>query len=152
MALDHCAQRRRIGETHRRRAQNRDWSLGRGDPFSRSGERGVSRGGELCGLRRRRDLFVGGCERDVFRQIEMHRPFRLAQRDRDRLRQRLRNAPLLELERRLGNRLEQRMMVDPHLNAPAKLIGIEVAGDRDHGRAIQKGAAHAGRKIGGAGA
>ena len=40
------------------------------------------------------------------------------------------------------------MVVDPHLDAPAELIGIEVAGDCDHRRAVEKGAAHSGRKIG----
>src|SRR5215469_11344960 len=50
-----------------------------------------------------------GGERDVLRQIEVHRPLRLAQRQRDRSRDRLGHASRLELERRLGDRLEQRM-------------------------------------------
>ena len=139
VTFDRSAQPRWVGEPHRRCAQHRDWSLGRGDQLSRSGEHGVRRGGKLCGSCRRNDFFVRGGERDVFRQIEVHGSFRLAQRECDRLRQHLGHASLLELERRLGNRLEQRMMVDPHLHAPAELIGVEVAGDGDHRRAIEKG-------------
>jgi len=78
----------------------------------------------------------------------MHRPLRLAQRERGRLRDRLGHASRLKLERRLGDRLEQGMVVDPHLDAPSELIGVEIAGDRDHRRAIEEGAANAGREIG----
>ena len=59
--------------------------------------------------------------------------------------------PVFERQRGLGDRLEQRVVVDPHLDAPAELIGVEVAGDRDHRRAIEKGAADASREVGGAG-
>jgi hypothetical protein len=100
-------------------------------------------------LRRRRGLFIGRGERDVFRQVEMHRSLRLAQRQGDGLRQRLDDKALLERQRRLGDRLEQRVVVDPHLDASAELIAIEVAGDRDHRRAIEKGRPDAGRKVGG---
>jgi hypothetical protein len=40
------------------------------------------------------------------------------------------------------------MMIDPHLNAPAELIGVEIAGDGDQRRAIQVRAADAGCQIG----
>jgi hypothetical protein len=112
---------------------------------------GVGCGGKRRRLRRRRHLLVGGCERHVLRQIEMHRPLRLAQRDPDGLRQGLDDAAPFERQRRLGDRLEQRMVVDPHLDAPAELIGVEVAGDRDHRRTIEKGRADAGGEIGRAG-
>jgi hypothetical protein len=108
-------------------------------------------GGKRRRLRRRRDLLVRGRERHVFWQIDMHRPLRLAQRDPDGLRQGLDDAPLLERQRRLGDRLEQRMMVDPHLDAPAELVGVEVAGDRDHRRAIEIGRSDSGGEIGRAG-
>ena len=78
----------------------------------------------------------------------MHRPLRLAQRDPDGLRQGLDDAPPLERQRRLGDRLEQRMVIDPHLDAPAELIGVEVAGDRDHRRAVEVGRADAGGEVG----
>ena len=94
------------------------------------------------------DLLVGGCERHVLRQIEMHRPLRLAQGEPDGLVQCLDDAPPLERQRCLGDRLEQRMVIDPHLNAPAELIGVEVAGDRDHRRAVEIGRADAGREVG----
>lgn len=151
VAFDDGSQHLRIGDAHRRRADDRDRPLGRGDQFCRAGERGIGCGRELSRLRRRRELLVGGGERDVLRQIEMHRPLRLAQRERDRLRHRLGHASRLKLQRRLGDRLEQRMVVDPHLDAPAELVGIEIAGDGDHWRAIEEGSADAGREIGRAG-
>src|SRR5262245_9048182 len=64
--------------------------------------------------------------RDILRQIEMHRSLWLAERQRDRVRDRLGHASPLEPERCLGDRLEQRVVVDPHLYAPAELIGVEV--------------------------
>ena len=122
-----------------------------GNQLRRPRDRGVGCGGKPRRLRRRRNLLVGGRERHVLRQIEMHRPLRLAQRDPDGLRQGLDDAAPLERQRRLGDRLEQRMVVDPHLDAPAELIGVEVAGDRDHRRAIEIGRSDAGGEIGRAG-
>ncbi len=63
-----------------------------------------------------------------------------------------RSMPPCEPQRRLGDRLEQRVMVDPHLQAAAELRGDELAGDRDHRRAVEEGAADAGGEVGGAGA
>ena len=80
----------------------------------------------------------------------MHRPHRLAQRQREGLCQGLGDPPALEPQRRLGDRLEQRVVVDPHLDAAADLVGVEVAGERDQRRAVEEGAAHPGREIGGA--
>ena len=91
---------------------------------------------------------LGGRERHVLRQVEMHRPARLAHGDADRLLHRLGDLALLQPERRLGDRREQRVMVDPHLDAPAELLGDEVAGDGDHRRAVEPGVADAGREIG----
>ncbi len=42
------------------------------------------------------------------------------------------------------------MVVDPHLDAAADLVGVEVAGQRDQGRAVEEGAADPGRQVGGA--
>ena len=151
VALDQLAQQPRVGDAHRRRAEHRNRSLGGGDQLRRPRHGGIGCGRELRRLRRRRDRFLVGGERHVLRQIEMHRPARLAQREPDRLRQRLGNASALERQRRLGDRLEQRVVVDPHLDAPAELVGVEVAGDRDQRRAVEKGAADAGREIGRAG-
>ncbi len=44
------------------------------------------------------------------------------------------------------------MVVDPHLDATAELVAVEVAGDGDHRRAVEIGAADAGGEVGGAGA
>ena len=59
-------------------------------------------------------------------------------------------APRFEPQGGLGDRLEQRVMVDPHLDAPAELVGVEVAGDRDHRRAVEPRIAHPGGEVGGA--
>ena len=40
------------------------------------------------------------------------------------------------------------MMIDPHLNAAAELIGIQIAGDGNERRAVEPGIADAGREIG----
>ena len=81
----------------------------------------------------------------------MHRALRLAEREADRLGQRRADLALAQRQRRLGDRLEQRVMVDPHLDAAAELIGVEIAGDGDQRRAVEPGVADAGREIGGAG-
>ena len=71
------------------RADHGDRPLGRADQLVGARERGVGRRRDLRGGRRRRQRLVGGGERHVLRQVEMHRPLRLAQRERDGLRQRL---------------------------------------------------------------
>jgi hypothetical protein len=43
---------------------------------------------------------------------------------------------------------EQRMVVDPHLDAAAKLVGIEIAGDGDHRGAVEERRADAGGEVG----
>ena len=110
--------------------------------------RGIGRRRDLRGRRQRRHRLVGRRDGDIFRQIEMHRSHRLAQREADRLDQCLADAPFLQLQRRLGDRLEQRVVVDPHLDAAAELIGVEIAGDGDHRRAVEPGVADAGREVG----
>ena len=49
---------------------------------------------------------MGGGKRNVLRQIEMHRPLRLAQRDTDRMRERFPDRPALERQGSLRDRLE----------------------------------------------
>lgn len=106
-----------------------------------------------CGrnLQRRYNLrhaFGRGRDRDVFRQIEMDRTLRFRHRKADRSGERLRDLALLEPERALGDRLEQRVMVDPHLDTAAELFGDEIAGNGDHRRAVEPRVADAGREIG----
>ncbi len=148
VALDDVAQQRRVGDAHRRRAEHRDRPPRGGDQFACARDRGIGRRSDFCGRRQRRHRLVGRRDRHIFRQVEMHRPHRLGEREADRLDQRLADAALLQLQRRLGDRLEQRVVVDPHLDAAAELIGVEVAGDRDHRRAIEPGVADAGREVG----
>ena len=61
--------------------------------------------------------------------------------------ERVRRFALAELHRRLGDGLEQRVMVDPHLDAAAELIGIQIAGDGDHRRAIEPRIADTRREV-----
>ena len=100
----------------------------------------------------RRGVALRGRQRHILRQVEMHRAARLAHGEADRLLHRLGDLAVLQAERALGDRLEQRVMVDPHLDAAAELIGVEIACNRDHRRAVEPGVADAGRQIGGAGA
>ena len=58
---------------------------------------------------------------------------------------------LLEPQRRLGDRLEQRMVVDPHLDAAAELIGVELQVIAIIGERSSKAIADPGGEIGGAG-
>ena len=147
--LDDAQQQLRVVNAHGRGAQHGYRPLGRAYQLARALERSLGRWGKLACARRLRQRLVGGGKRDVLRQIEMHWPLRLAQRDTDRMRERFRDGAAFERQGGLGDRLEQRMMVDPHLHAPAKLVGVEVAGDGDHGRAIEPRVAHAGGEISG---
>jgi hypothetical protein len=149
--LDHAAQQVRIGHAHGGRTDHRDRPAGRCDQFTGAGDRPVRGPGEARGYGRGRHRFPRGRQRHVFRQVEMHRPLGLGERQRDRRIHDFGDAPLLQPEGRLGDRCEQGMVVDPHLDAAADLAGVEIAGDRDHRRAVEIGAADAGREIGGAG-
>ena len=146
--LDHLAQLRGIAKPHGRRADDRDRPSRGGNQFGGARDRFVRSRRQLARRRERRHRLVGRCERDVLGQIEMHRTLRLAQRKPDRLRKRRADLALAQRQRRLGDRLEQRMMIDPHLNAAAELIGIEIAGNGDERRAVEPGVADAGREIG----
>ena len=151
VTLDHPPQQVRIAHAHRARAEHGDRPLGRREDLGRAGEGSVGGGGELARLRRHRHRLAGHGQRHVLRQVEMHRPLRLAQRQLNRIGHRFGDRAGLELQRGFGDRLEQRMVVDPHLDAPAELVLVEVAGDRDQRRAVEVGAADAGREIGRAG-
>ncbi len=152
VALDEFSQQLSIAHTHRGRAEHRDRPLRGGDQRGGAGDGGIRRRGEPLRRGQSRHRLVGRRQRHVLGKIEMHRTFRLAAGEPDRFDQSLRDAPLAERQRRLGDGPEQSMVVDPHLDASPELIGVEIAGDRDHGRAIEKGAADPGRQIGGAGA
>ena len=101
--------------------------------------------------RRRRHRLVGRRERHVLRQVEMHRPHRLAQRERDRL---------ASASRRCGPRSSRSVALVIGLNSawwsihiwmrrPSwSVLRLQVM--RDHRRAVEEGAADAGREIGGA--
>ena len=47
----------------------------------------------------------------------------------------------------LGDGGEKLMMVDIHLDTPAMLVGVQIAGDCDHRRPVEPGIAHTGRKV-----
>jgi hypothetical protein len=84
-----------------------------------------------------RDLLGGEGERDVLRQVEVHGALRLAQGGLDRVGHDGGHASLAQRQARLGDRLEQRVVVDGHLDAPAELRGGQVAGERQQGRAAR---------------
>jgi hypothetical protein len=81
---------------------------------------------------RRGDGLGRGRDGDVLRQVEVHRAHRLGHGERDGSAHRLRDASALQPQRRLGDRLEQGVVVDPHLDAAAEQVGVEIAGDGDH--------------------
>ncbi|MCX7314614.1 MAG: hypothetical protein NTV56_23630 [Alphaproteobacteria bacterium] len=81
----------------------------------------------------------------------MHRTARLAHGDADRLFHGFGYLALFQPERCFGDRRKQRMVVDPHLDAPAELVGVQVAGDGDQRRAVEPGVADACGQVGSAG-
>ena len=139
---------RRIGKPHGGRAEHGDRPPRGVDQFGGALDRRIGGGREPGRRRERRHRLVGRRQRHVFGQVEMHRPLRLAQGKRDGRGQRRADLALAQLQGRLGDRLEQRVMIDPHLDAPAELIGVEIAGDGDERRAVQVRAADAGGEIG----
>ena len=149
--FDEALQPRRIGDPHRRRAEHGDRPLRSGDELRGARERDLAGRGKRAHRGRRRYRLLGGRKRDVLRQVEMHRPLRRRERERNRRPQGLADAPLFEAEGPLGDRREQRVVVDPHLDAAPELLGDKIAGERDHRRAVEESAADAGREVGRAG-
>ena len=74
VAFDELAQQLRIADAHRCQAEHRERPPGACDQLSRPSDGRIGRGGEPCRARRRGHRFVGGRERHVLGQIEMHRP------------------------------------------------------------------------------
>ncbi len=115
-------------------------------------DRGLGRWRSATRRRHRRHVLGRRRHRHVLGQVEMDGPRRLAQRDRERLREHRRHATAPQRQRRLRDRTEERVVIDRHLDAAADLRGRDVAGDRDHRRAVEIGAPHARREVRGAGA
>ncbi len=91
VALDHLAQQRGIARCASR--TSRCTAIGRLAAAISSPARATAASGAgaiVAGGSGGRQRLVGGRERHVLRQVEMHRPHRLAQRERDRLRSRSR--------------------------------------------------------------
>ena len=78
MAFDEALQQRRIAQPHGGGADDRNRPLGAGDQRGRAGDGGVRRGRKRGRRRQGRHRLVGGSERHVLGEVEMHRPFRLA--------------------------------------------------------------------------
>ena len=158
VALDQGAQCLWLLHAHGACADHRDRPLRGAQQFagSRDGARRRRRQRDAPGRRaycpgRRRQRLGGWRQRHVLGQVEMHRALRLGQGELQCLRQRGDNFARAQAQARLGDRLEQRVMVYPHLQPAAQLRLVQRAGDRDQGRAIEPCAAHAGAEIGGAG-
>ena len=100
----------------------------------------------------RRDVLGRRREGDVLGEIEVHRPRRFAQRDLQRLGQDRGHAPASEGEAGLGDRPEQRVVIDGHLDAAPELGRGEIARDGQQRRAVEIRVAHARGQVGGAGA
>jgi hypothetical protein len=147
VAFDEALQPAGIGDPHGRRPDHRDGPFRRRDQLGGARDRSVGGRGEGAHRGRCQRPFLRGGEGDVLGQVQMHGPLRRGECERDRRAQRLADAPLFEPEGPLGDRREQRVMVDPHLDAAAELLGHEIAGERDHRRTVEEGAADAGRKI-----
>ena len=156
VALNHGAQQSGLVDAHGRGAEHRNRALrlrdqrvgARDRSFGRRGDffgRGAAAGADAWRVLPRRR------QRHVLRQVEMHRAGRLGERQRQRRIHRLDDAPPFKPERAFGDRGEQCVVVDPHLDAAPELAGVEIARDRDQRRAVEVGAADAGREIGGAG-
>ena len=80
VALDHLQQQRRVGEAHCRGANQRDRAPGGRDQLAGARDGDIRCGRDRGARRGRWHRLVGRCERHILRQIEMHRPHRLAQR------------------------------------------------------------------------
>ena len=93
---------------------------------------------------------ANGCRHPhVLGQIEMDGARRLSLSQCDGLRHPVRHVVHTQGEGGLGKRPEQRVVVDAHLNPAVEPGAGNVAGDRQHGRAVEPCAAHAGGEVGG---
>ena len=129
--LDQPAKERGISQTHGRRADHRHRPPRGSDQCGRPRNRGLVCLRERSGRGECGEGFVRGRERHVLGQIEVDRALRLGQRELDCLLQRRADFAPAQRQRRLGDRPEQRVMVDPHLDAAAELVAVEIAGDRN---------------------
>ena len=152
MALDELAQQILVRNPHGRRAQHGDGPTRRSDDLLSAGDVRLRSRRAFDGWGQGERGLVSECGRNIFGQIEMDRPHGLRHREFDGLDEGLADLAALQPKGPLGDRLEQRVVVDPHLDAAAQLFGDEIAGDGDHRRTIKPGGAHAGGEIGGAGA
>ena len=146
--LDDGAQQAGLSQPHRGGADHRHRTPRPGDPRGRFRRRARRRRVRSGNVVQRRHPFLRRGEGDVLRQVQMYRTQRLGQRNPDRRRHGLADPPRAQREACLGDRPEQRVVVDEHLDPPAELVAVEVAGDRDHRRAVEEGIAHAGGEIG----
>ena len=150
VALDQLAQQRRIADAHRRGADDGDRPLRRLDQLARPPDDGVGRGGDFAGA-----AAVAGSGSLVGASATSSGRSRWTGPRGSLSARRMACVtvspirPASSAQRGLGDRLEQRVVIDPHLHAPAELVGVEVAGDRDHRRAVEPGIADAGGEIGG---
>lgn len=91
---------------------------------------------------------IGRCGGNIFRQVEVDGAGRLSHGQRQSLLDGGGDASGGELVACLGERPEDGLVIDAHLDATRKLRAGYLASNGQHRRSVQKGIADAGRKIG----
>ena len=147
VTLDKTTQQTDIAHPHRIGAEYGDRALCRRQEFERRLNFGIS--GSLDRDRRDeiRDCLSRHRNRNVFRQIEMNRPHGFGQRQPHRLCDGFCYRAFAQHPARLGNRREQLLVVDIHLDTPAELVGIQVAGNGNHRRPVEPGIPDSGGEV-----
>ena len=140
VALDHPAQQRGIGDAHAPMSRaSRSAASRRRSAQPRARWRRPARGGALPAWRAPAPARWSAPAPRLPAGRDAPDPSARDSASADRFAHGLGDAALFQAQGRLGDRLEQRVVVDPHLDAAAELIGVEVAGDRDHRRAVEPG-------------
>ena len=152
VALDDLAEEIGIPQPHRGGPHHRHRPPRRPEQLGGPLHRALRRRGKPAPDGNRRDVLGRGSEGDVLGEIEVYGSRRFAERHLQRLGQDGGHAPAPEGEAGLGDRPEQRVVIDGHLDAAPQLRRGEIARDGQQRRAVEKGVAHARGEVRRAGA